>query len=140
MVAFNRISASKPIRIRAGIAEPNVAVVLDATVLRTVNVTDGLAPGGTLVINSRRPVGELDLEFGHRWRIASVDASRIALEVLGVPIVNTVMLGTLLKATGLIKAESLVEPLQERFGRLAERNIKAMNRALGETQVGGLIV
>ena len=56
VVAFNRISGDHPIRNRAGITEPDVAVVLDATVLRVVKVTEGLKEGGTLVINSKRPL------------------------------------------------------------------------------------
>ena len=138
VMAFNRISAQKPIRVRAGITEPNVVVVLDATVLRVVNVTDGLRDNGTVVINTKRPLSDLRAEFNTKWRLAAIDATRIAREVLGVPIVNTTMLGTLLKATGVVKAESLVEPLKERFGRLAERNINAMKKALEETQLEGL--
>ena len=135
VVAYNRISPSRAIRIRAGITEPHFVVVLDATVLRVVNVTDGLRDGGTVVVNSSKPASELKSGFKGNWRLACIDAMKIARETLGVPIVNTTMLGALLKASGVVKAESLIEPLQERFGRLAERNINAMKRALEETVV-----
>ena len=135
VVAFTRISEKRPIRVRAGITEPDVVIVLDATVLKVVNVTEGLKEDGVVVINSPKSSGELRAEIGGKWRIASIDATRIARETLGVPIVNTTMLGALIKATGVVNAESLVEPLQERFGRLAERNINAMKKAVEETGV-----
>ena len=115
-----------------------MAVVLDATGLRVAKVTEGLKDGGTLVINSRRPLAELKAEFGSRWRLAAVDAMAIARETLKVPIVNTTMLGALIVATGVVKLESLFGPLQERFGRLGERNIEAMKRAHAETKIEGL--
>lgn len=135
VVAFDRIRADKPIRVRAGIAAPHVVVVLDATVLQVVNVTDGLRHDGTIVINSSRPMSELRAQFDKGWRIAAIDATRIARELLGVPIVNTTMLGALLKATGVVEADSLMEPLKERFGRLADRNINAMKKALEDTEM-----
>jgi pyruvate ferredoxin oxidoreductase gamma subunit len=135
VLAFDRVSSQVPIRVRAEITAPNVVVVLDSSLLRVVNVTAGLNEKGTLVINSRKMLSEIEADFGNKWRLAVIDASRIAREVLGVPIVNTTMLGALLKATGIVKPESLFEPLRERFGRLAERNIKAMERAFGETAV-----
>jgi len=68
-------------------------------------------------------------------RVAAVDATTIAKELLGVNIVNTSMIGALLKATGVVKVDSLLEPLKHRFGRLADRNIDAMKRAYDETVV-----
>jgi len=135
VLAFDRVSSQAPIRVRAEITEPNVVVVLDSSLLRVVNVTAGLKEKGTLVINSRKTFAEIEAEFGNKWRLAVIDATKIAHEVLGVPIVNTTMLGALLKATDIVKPESLFEPLRERFERLAERNIKAMERAFSETVV-----
>ncbi len=135
VVAFNRISGQKPIRVRAGIAEPDIVVVLDATVLAVVNVTEGLKDGGVVVVNSKKTAAELKADFKGNWRLAVIDATRVARETLGVPIVNTTMLGALIKASGVVKPESLVEPLQERFGRIAERNVNAMKRAVEETVV-----
>jgi pyruvate ferredoxin oxidoreductase gamma subunit len=62
-----------------------------------------------------------------------VDADRIAREELGVPIVNTTMLGALIRGTGIVGLESLSPPLKARFGRGAERNLKALRRAYDET-------
>ncbi len=135
VLAFDRISEKEPIRIRAEIAEPDVVVVLDSSLLSIVNVTSGLKEKGVLVINTRRPLQDVESELGAKWRLAVVDATKIARELLGVPIVNTTMLGALLRATGVVKLESLFEPLRHRFKRLAERNINAMKRAFDEAVV-----
>ncbi len=133
--AFVRISDEEPIRVRAEVAEPNVVVVLDPGLLHIVNVTSGLKEKGTLIVNTRRLLQDIEAEFGSKWRLATIDATKIARELLGVPIVNTTMVGALLKATGIIKQESLVEPFKDRFGRLAEKNISAMEKAYKETLV-----
>ena len=135
VLAFNRISAQEPIRIRAGIEEPDVVVVLDPGLLAIVNVTLGLKEKGVLIVNTSRSFSDIESGFDRKWRLAVIDATKIARELLGVPIVNTTMLGAILRATGVVKLESLFEPLKERFGRLAERNISAMKRALDETIV-----
>jgi len=135
VLAFDRISENKPIRVRAEILEPDVVVVLDSTLLQVVNVTSGLKENGLVVINSKKELQDIAAELGNKWRVAVVDATRIARETLGVPIVNTTMLGALLRATGAVKVESMLAPLQARFDRLAERNISAMKKAFGETKV-----
>ncbi len=133
--AFDRISNDEPIRIRAEILEPDVVVVLDPGLLRIVNVTSGLKEKGVLVINSRERLQDIESRLGNKWRLAVVDATKIAKEILGIPIANTAMLGALLRVTGVVRLESLVGPLNRRFGRLAERNVDAMKKAFDETMV-----
>jgi len=129
VLAFVRISAKQPIKIRAEIVAPDVVVVLDPTLLRIVKVTSGLKEKGILVVNTKKSDDQIRSEFGDECQLALVDATTIARELLGVPITNTTMIGALVKATGVVKLESLFEPLKQRFGRLAERNAEAMNRA-----------
>jgi pyruvate ferredoxin oxidoreductase gamma subunit len=133
--AFNRISSQKPIWVRAGIAEPDIVVVLDPGLLDIVNVTSGLKEDGVLVVNIRGSFEDIKEKFGTKWEIAMIDATTIARELLGVPIVNTTMIGALVKATGVVKLESLIEPLKKRFGRLAEKNINAMKKAYREALI-----
>ncbi|MBI2850853.1 MAG: 2-oxoacid:acceptor oxidoreductase family protein [Chloroflexi bacterium] len=135
VLAFDRISPKIPIRVRAEITQPDVVVILDSGLVRVVNVTAGLKENGMIIVNTKRPLEEVAAEFDKKWSVAAVDATRIAQEVLGVNIVNTTMLGALLRAAGVAKLESLQEPLQERFGRLAERNANAMKRAFEETKI-----
>jgi pyruvate ferredoxin oxidoreductase gamma subunit len=138
VTAFTRISSQKPIRIRAGITEPDIIIVFDATLLHIMNVSEGLKNGGVVVINSPKSIQELKADFGGNSRLAVVNASYIARETIKVNIVNTTMLGALVKAAGVVKFESLLEPVQDRFGRLAERNINAMKRAIEETVIEGV--
>jgi len=135
VLAFVRISNKEPIRVRAEIAEPDVVVVLDPGLLHIANVTSGLKENGVIIINTQRSFQDVESELGNKWRLALIDATKIARELLGVPIVNTTMVGALLRATGVVKLESLFEPLRDRFSRLAERNINAMERAYKETLI-----
>lgn len=136
VIAFARVSDTK-VRNRTKVYTPDVVVVLDPSVMRIVNVEEGLKEDGLLVINSGKSIDELRQEFGFKTAIAKVDASQIAMEELGLPITNTTMLGALIKGREVISVDSLVAPLEKRFGRIAARNIKAMKRAYQETVVAG---
>jgi pyruvate ferredoxin oxidoreductase gamma subunit len=133
VLAFVRISAGQPIRIRSSITEPDVVAVLDPGLLRSVNVASGLKPGGIIVINTIKTAKQIHDEFHITAPIATVGATRIALEQLGVPITNTTMIGAVLKVTEAVKMESLFEPITRRFGKNAEKNISALKRAYAET-------
>ena len=133
--AFNRIDSKEPVRIRADITEPDVVVVLDPSLLSIVNVTSGLKENGMVIINTKKTAEQIKSEFGISHPVATVNATKIAREQLGVPIVNTTMLGAVIKATGVIKKESAYAPLEKRFGRLGERNIKAMETAYEEAVI-----
>ena len=133
--AFNRIDRQEPVRIRADITEPDVVVVLDPSLLSIVNVTSGLKKRGMVILNTRKTASQIKSEFGINYPVATVNATRIAREQLGVPIVNTTMLGAVIKTTGVIDKESILAPLEKRFGRLGERNIKAMETAYKEVVI-----
>jgi pyruvate ferredoxin oxidoreductase gamma subunit len=135
VMAFVRIDSRQPVRVRAEVTEPDIVMVLDPGLLRVVNVTSGLKKDGVLVVNTPKGPDGIKLEADVKWSVATVDATKIARELLGVPIVNTAMIGALLRANQVVKLESLVEPLKERFGRLAERNINAMQKAYEVTMV-----
>ena len=132
VVPFCRIS-EQPIRIRANIYEPDIVVVLDPTLLKIVNVAAGLKSSGIVVTTSKDSPEMVREILGIKNRIAVVDAIKIAMEVLGLPITNTAMLGSLIRAADLVKKESFISPLKERFGRIAEKNIAAFDRAYQDT-------
>ena len=134
VAAFNHID-DKKIRVRSGIYNPDVVIVLDASLMGLVNVTDGLKNSGTLIVNTAKSPEEVKKEAGFKGTVATVDASRIAREELGVPITNTTMIGAVVKATSVVKIGSVKEPLKHRFGRLAQRNINAMERAYKELKI-----
>ena len=134
VVAFCRID-DKPIRIRTNIYNPDLVLVLDPSILRLIDVTSGLKKDGILITNSKYSGEEIRNELGIKNALATVNATKVAVEELGLPITNTTMLGALLKAREVVPLESLVDPLKNRFGRIAEKNIKAFKRAYEETKL-----
>jgi pyruvate ferredoxin oxidoreductase gamma subunit len=132
--AYLRIS-DEPIKLREKIYEPDVVVVLDPALVATGNVKAGLKDGGSLVVNSSKPIDAVQGECGFNGRTAVVDATMISEQEIGVPITNTTMLGALVKATGVVKKESIDAPMNARFGRLAAKNMASFNRAYEETQI-----
>ncbi len=139
VLAFVRIDSKQPIKIRAEIKQPDIVVVLDPGLLRIVNVTSGLKTNGIAIINTKKQAEQLRHEFDIKYKLVVIDASSIARQMLGVPITNTTMVGALVKATGVVKLESLFEPLKHRFGHLAEKNINAMKKAYQETVVNDIV-
>ncbi|GAB4407045.1 MAG: 2-oxoacid:acceptor oxidoreductase family protein [Anaerolineales bacterium] len=140
--AFTRIS-DHPVDLHCQIEEPDVVVVLDPTLLGTVNVTEGLKPDGILLVNTSASPAEIREQLNLRTgRVFTVDASRIAIETLGREITNTPMLGALVKATGLFDVEAIVEQTRQRFTKkhmkadIVEANITAIRRAAEEVKEG----
>jgi pyruvate ferredoxin oxidoreductase gamma subunit len=134
VLSFVRIS-DQPIRVRSGILQPDVVVVLDPALITVGNALSGLKKDGVIIINTQKSIKEIKEEYNIKTRTAVVNATKIARETLGLPITNTTMLGALVKVTGVVKMESLIEPLKHRFGRIAEKNINASQRAYQETIV-----
>ncbi|HOP47291.1 MAG TPA: 2-oxoacid:acceptor oxidoreductase family protein [Desulfobacteraceae bacterium] len=134
VVAFCRID-ERQIKIRSNINEPDLVLVLDPSILRLVNVAEGLKENGILITNTKYNAGKIRKELGFRCKLAVVNATLIATEELGIPVTNTTMLGALLKARAVVNPDSLVEPLKKRFGRIADKNIKAFKRAFKETEL-----
>lgn len=134
VMAYVRVS-DEPIRTREKIYEPDIVVVLDPTLLDIVNVGAGLKEDGIVVLNTTKSAEEIRERSGITAKLALVDASRIAIETMGIPITNTTLLGAMLKATDLLPLSALEGPLEERFGRIAVKNIQASQRAYQETVV-----
>ncbi|MCX5906556.1 MAG: 2-oxoacid:acceptor oxidoreductase family protein, partial [Deltaproteobacteria bacterium] len=134
VAAFNRVD-EKRIKRRCVIASPDVVVVLDESLIGLVNVTDGLKPDGMLVVNTSKKATDIKKALNYKGKLATVDASAIALEEMGTPITNTTMLGALIKATKIVKLASVAAPLEHRFGRIAARNQKSMQRAYDEVKI-----
>jgi 2-oxoacid:acceptor oxidoreductase gamma subunit (pyruvate/2-ketoisovalerate family)/2-oxoacid:acceptor oxidoreductase delta subunit (pyruvate/2-ketoisovalerate family) len=114
VTAYARID-DRPMSVRTSITHPDIVVVLDPGLLRSTPVADGLRPGGLVLVNSRRPPTEIDAPPGARR--ATVDASRIALaHGLGsatMPVVNTVILGALAHASGVVSLDSVATAIEK---------------------------
>jgi pyruvate ferredoxin oxidoreductase gamma subunit len=132
VLAFNRVSNSNLIRNRAPVSEPDVVVVLDPGLLYISDVTSGLKHDGALIINSPKSIDDIKSDFSGSWKLAVVNGIAIAKEQLGVPIVNTTMIGALVKVTGIFNLASLEKSLKERFGARAKNNINACQKAYSD--------
>jgi len=134
VTAFVRIG-DKDKMVRSLVHEPDYVVVLDPLLRKSVDVTEGLKESGMLILNSSVTPG--DVEVDKHVKTATVDATDIALEVIGRPITNTAILGAFCKATGEVKLESVLEAVRGTWrGRLAEMNTKAVEEAYNRTEVG----
>ncbi len=133
VAAFNRV-ADERIRVRSGIYHPDVVIVLDEGLVGLVNVSEGLKPDGTLIISTSKTRSEVRKDLPFKGRLGIVNGLAIARKELGVAIVNTTMLGALIKATNVVKLESMQVPIEHRFGRLAQKNLTAMRRAYDEVE------
>jgi len=136
---FTRIS-DEPIRIHSAIQNPDVVIVLDQTLLDTIDVTEGTKPDSILIFNTTMTKEEIKKKLKRSDRkIFLLNANQIAQEEIGRPIPNTVMLGALMKATGLMQMETLVKGLTKKFmhkfsQQVIDKNIKAVKRAYEEVQ------
>jgi len=128
VVAFCRID-EKPIRIRSQVYQPDYVIVQDPTLIGVVEVLAGLKPGGAVLVNSERSPAELGLR-GDGAKITTFPATRIALEELGRPIMNTAVLGAFAALSGVISFQAVEGNIRKRFrGELGDKNVAAARRA-----------
>ena len=141
ITAYNRIS-TKPITIHSNIYEPDYVVVVDDTLLESVDVTAGLKPTGAIVINTTK-----DSEFlkehlkGYEGEIYKIDARKISMETLGKYIPNTPMLAAIVKVSKIMTDEEFLNDMQGSFKHkfakkpeVIEGNMKALEMALKEVE------
>ncbi len=95
----------------------------------------GCKKGGIVILNTSKSAEQIRKETGIKAKLATVDASKIAMETMRVPITNTTMIGALMKASGIIQMSGLQNPMKHRFGPIAEKNMKSCARAYDETKV-----
>lgn len=127
---FTRIS-EQPVDIRSQIYTPEAVVVLDPTLVRSVNVGEGLLPGGHMLVNSQEAPSELKarLKLGDA-NVYTVDVSRIASDVFRRAIYNTPMLGALVKVLPVVSLASVEKATLDRFpGSMGKMNVDAMRKA-----------
>ena len=136
VTAFTRIS-TEPIRLHCAIYDPDVVVVLDKTLLKSVPVTSGLTRDDSiLIINSNEEPAVVRKNLGvTKGKVWTVPATEIALRILGAPITNTALLGCVAKATEIVTLEGIEKTLKGRFRLdLAEKNFAVIKEAYVEAK------
>lgn len=140
--AYTRV-CDEPIEVHNNITNPQIVVVLDETLIKLVDVTEGLTPDGVVVLNTQRKPAEAreELGVGDGVKVATVDATGIALDTIGRDIPNTPIVAALSAVTGVIPVDvikaQVVDNFKAKFSRkIIEANIKSIDRAFEEVQVG----
>jgi pyruvate ferredoxin oxidoreductase gamma subunit len=137
--AFNRIS-DEPILQHCGIKTPQIVVVLDTTLMETVDITEGLPEDGVVLVNTQKSAGEIKQELKlTTQKVYVVDASKISKDILKRDLPNTPMLGALIKASKLLDFKTMLESVKHRLEHkfpnrpdVVDGNIKAIKRAYEE--------
>ncbi len=141
--SYTRIS-DEPIDVHYQILTPEVVVVVNPNLLGIEDVVEGLSENGIVIVNSPEPPetirARLGLE-GSKVRVFTVDATGIALETLKRDIPATLMLGAIIRASGLVDLNAVIEVVEEKLGaklrgEIVDANVKALRRAYDEVKEG----
>ena len=141
ITAYNRIS-NKPITIHSNIYEPNYVVVVDDTLLESVDVTAGLKKEGAIVINTTKQAEEIKKHLkGYKGEIYKIDARKISEQTLGKYFPNTPMLAAIVKVSKVMTDEELLNDMKGSFKHkfakkpeVIEGNMKALEIALNSVE------
>ena len=139
ITAYNRISDT-PITIHSNIYEPDYVVVVDDTLLESVDVTAGLKKEGAIVINTTKSPEEVrKLLKGYEGKVCTIDAKTISIDTLGKYFPNTPMLAAIVKVSGIMSDEEFLNDMigsfKHKFAKKPEvidGNMAALKRSLNE--------
>lgn len=137
ITAYNRIS-NTPITLHSNIYEPDYVVVVDDTLLDSVDVTNGLKETGAIIINTTKNANELESKLkNYKGSIYTIDARKVSMETLGKYFPNTPMLAAIVKVSGIMTDEEFLNDMQGSFKHkfakkpeVIEGNMKALELAL----------
>lgn len=141
ITAYNRIS-NNPIVIHSNIYEPDYVVVVDDTLLETVDVTAGLKEDGAIVINTIKDEEQIKkLLKGYKGKVYCIDARKISEEALGRYFPNTPMLAAIVKVAGIMDEDAFLADMQGSFKHkfakkpeVIDGNMNALKMALSQVK------
>ena len=143
ITAYNRISDTENL-VHSNIYHPDYVVVVDETLLHSVDVTAGLSEDGAIIINSTREPEELRKQLkGYKGKVCAVDAEKISLETLGKNFPNTPMLAATVKVSNVIDNKKLLHDMEGSFRHkfatkpnVIDGNMKALQMSMEQVKVG----
>lgn len=143
ITAYNRISEAR-CSIHCNIDEPDYVIVVDETLLDTVDVTRGLAKDGAVIINTSKAPAEMRAKLnGWQGRVCTLDARRISEQTLGRNFPNTPMLSAAVRVSGVLDEEQFKKDMEESFRhkfatkpQVVAGNMAALIQSLEEVQEG----
>ncbi len=140
--SYTRISDG-PIEVHHQILNPDVIIVVNPNLIGAVNLTEGLKEDGTAIVNTPDSPAEVRKKLGLKGgKVATLDATGIAMDTLRRDIPSTLMLGAVAKVTGLVSLDSVVHCAKERLGtklraEVVDANVVAVKRAYEEVVAEG---
>ncbi|MCI6831845.1 MAG: 2-oxoacid:acceptor oxidoreductase family protein [Clostridiales bacterium] len=143
ITAYNRISDER-CTVHSNIYDPDFVVVVDETLIESVDVTKGLNPDGAIIINTSKSPDEVRPELGgYTGKVATIDAAKISEEILGKNFPNTPMLAAAVKVSGVVDADKFVQDMEASFKhkfatkpQVVAGNMTVLTRSMEEVQVG----
>ncbi|HVI39714.1 MAG TPA: 2-oxoacid:acceptor oxidoreductase family protein [Anaerovoracaceae bacterium] len=143
ITAYNRISGDR-CSVHSNIYNPDFVVVVDATLLTSVDVTKGLKEDGAIIINSEKTPNELrPLLRGYKGKVYTIDARRISEETMGRNFPNTPMLAATVKVSNIVDPERFIKDMEASFyhkfaskPNVVEGNMNAIRKSLEEVCAG----
>lgn len=141
ITAYNRISSSE-IRVHSNIYEPDYVVVVDESLLDTVDVTKGLKKEGSIIVNTEKSKEEIIPKLaGYEGGIYIIDAKKVSIATLGKYFPNTPMLASVVKVSGVMDEESFLTEMENSFKHkfakkpeVIEGNMNALKMAFEEVK------
>ena len=141
ITAYNRLGKNV-IRVHSNIYEPDYVVVVDETLIESVDVTAGIKKGGAIIVNTQKSKEEIAKELaakGYNGMIYTIDARKISIEALGKYFPNSPMLAAVVKITGVMEEQAFLEDMRKSYAhkfaskpQVIEGNMKALEIALKE--------
>ena len=133
---FTRISDT-PVRVHSQVYEPDIVVIMDGTLVGKVDATRGVKKTSKIVANYPGSPAELQDALGTDIECHTLDANKIAIEEIGRPMVNTIMLGALIKCSPIVIYDMLEDQITSKFtGKLSDKvivkNLSALKRGYTE--------
>jgi pyruvate ferredoxin oxidoreductase gamma subunit len=140
--AYNRIS-SKELRMHCPVTHPDVVVVVDSTLIESIDVTEGAKEDAKFIINTSKDPAEIrkKLNLKPTQKVYTVDATKIAIESFGRPMPNSPIVGSLNRVTKLVDLETVLEDVRKSFGKkfsqkIIDGNLLAVKRGYEEVKEG----
>lgn len=141
ITAYNRISDTQ-IRVHSNIYDPEYVVVVDESLLETVDVTAGLKEDGAILVNTQKQKEEIIPQLkGYQGKVYTIDAKKVSMEALGKYFPNTPLLAAIVKVAGIMDEEVFLKEMRSSFQHkfaskpeVIDGNMKALEMALKEVR------
>jgi pyruvate ferredoxin oxidoreductase gamma subunit len=141
ITAYNRLS-SEPMTVHSNIYEPDYVVVVDESLLKTVDCTAGLKKEGGIVINTKKTPEEIKSELkGYEGKVYTIDARTISEDTLGAYFPNTPMLAAVVKVSKVLDVDTFIKDMEGSFKhkfaskpQVIDKNMEALKRSLQEVK------